>query len=175
MRTKGVFIILTSFLIAFFFVKQSELSTIAVNKKTAAQTEVSRSIERWNSMFNSLELSKDQWDTEFMEWDGIHDINSLMKGVDFGRYGFSVNSNNVLVNKIEPVIFQGADIGLSRVCISQGNGDITLNAKSHSAILDGIRSLSERRDVSFESVEINAEKNKPEAIVSGFCLYLRTI
>lgn len=145
--------------------------------KARAQEDSTEAIQRWKASYLALAGSQRQWQEQYPTSESVVDLYSLLQLADLQRYGLSFDRDAVALTRIEPVTGNGANLGLSRYCLSsQGtreSGALRVQADSYGALLTGLRQLAVQPQFYIGSVAINGEQDLPGAELGHFCLQLR--
>lgn len=103
---------------------------------------------------------------------------SLYAMIGISGYGLQVNTDNVIVSKVDPVIENGLHIGLTKIClVSVKGGDrgaLSVSARNYETLFDGINKLADRPDVYIGNISIKGGGATAEASLGEFCVLLRT-
>lgn len=145
-------------------------------EKISAQNQVTESVHRWTDSFNALNASIKRWDATFKKESSIQDLRGLIALANFDAAGLGVSVDGLSIASVEPVLRNGAPIGLTMMCLaSQGAGDVRsveVNAKDYKSLFEGIRSITGRSDISVSSINIRGDRKAPTAILGNFCVLL---
>lgn len=115
---------------------------------------------------------KREWDKAFRTAESARDIYTLVGYI--GESGIAPNPDKVTVERLERVTSNGLDIGLSRVCLTTvAETGLAFEGDSFSAILAGLRRVSQQPGIELGAVKLLENNGKANAVVSGFCLLLR--
>lgn len=144
--------------------------------KAQAQTEVTESVHRWRQNYMALGESVKRWEHDYRRQDSVPDLMSLFAVINMGDFGLIVNTDSMILNKIEPATQNGMPIGLTKVCLaSSGSGDasaLEVQAPNYQALFSGIKRLSQRDDIFIGTISIKGDKPVPVAELGEFCVLL---
>jgi len=145
--------------------------------KATAQDAVIESVQRWKQSYLALGDAVTRWSTSYRREDSVQDLVSLYSVVNLPQFGLQMNTDSLVLNKVEPEIKNGMAIGLTRICLaSAGSGDsaaLEVSAPNYQALFAGLKSLASRRDISISTITVRGAKNTPVAYLGDFCVLMR--
>lgn len=147
----------------------------ALEEVAVAQIAVTESVERWKQDYMALAESVTRWERSYRRDDSLQDLASLYASIGIAKYGLEVEADNLSTQKIEPVAYNGMQIGLTKVCLATaGAGEgLEVRAGSYQALLDGVKVLAARPDVHVGTIAVRGDKVGPAAMLGEFCMLLR--
>lgn len=141
--------------------------------KADTQNAVTDGVSRWKQNFAALGPSTNRWKQDYRTTDSMQDLMSLIKLVDFAKYGLIVSDDSIHLQKVEPVIFNNAPIGLTRICLGTSGDLMEVKATDYRTLFAGIKSLVQRSDISINSIIVKGDKPTPAADLDSFCVLTR--
>lgn len=145
-----------------------------MNAKATAQINVTESVNRWKNNYLALGESINRWNKDYRTQESVPDLMTLIKTVRLSEYGLNTNADKIILNKIDPIIQNGMQIGLTKVCLatSSNNSALEVQAPSYKALLQGIKKLVDRPDIFADAITIKGDKSTPIANLGEFCVLL---
>lgn len=149
----------------------------ALADKAAAQDAVTESVQRWKQSYLALGDAVKQWGASYRPEDSVQDLVSLYSVVNLEKYGLQMNTDSLVLNKVEPETRNGMAIGLTKICLaSAGSGDgaaLEVSAPNYQALFAGIKSLASRKDIYISTITVRGAKASPVANLGDFCVLMR--
>lgn len=140
--------------------------------KAIAQDNVTESIHRWKQNYMALGESVKRWGRDYHNQDSVPDLMTLIALLRLDEYGLIANTDNVIINKIEPLIQNGVQIGLTKVCLTSSNNAFEIQASSYQNLFNGVKQLAQRPDIYIDSISVKGDKFIPVAQLGDFCVLL---
>lgn len=167
------------FMVAFaaILVKQGLNSYQVLAEKALAQEAVTQSVQLWKQSYLALTGAVKQWSNDYHREDSVQDLISLYQVVDFAQYGLQVETDSLALNKVEPVLKEGMEIGLTKICltssVSGGSPSLEVKAPNYQALFSGLNALANRKDIFIATIEVEGAKPTPVARLGEFCVLMR--
>lgn len=145
-----------------------------MSEKALAQHNVTESVNRWKQNYLALGESIKRWEKDYRTQASVPDLMTLISIIRLNDYGLSTNTDRIILEKIEPVVQNGMQIGLTKVCLatSSNGANLEVQASSYKELFKGINQLVNRRDIFVDSIAIKGDKSKPVANLGEFCILL---
>jgi hypothetical protein len=156
---------------------QGNLAYVALANKAQAQEGVTESVQRWKQSYLALGDSVKKWGASYRREDSVQDLVSLFAVVNLEQYGLQVNTDSLLLNKVEPETRNGMAIGLTKICLASAGsaegGSLEVSAPNYQALFAGLKRLSSRKDIFISTITVRGAKLTPVANLGDFCVLMR--
>lgn len=145
-----------------------------MTEKAMAQHNVTESVNRWKQNYLALGESIKRWGKDYRTQESVPDLMTLISIIRLNDYGLTANTDRIILERINPVIQNGAPIGLAKVCLATSNniGSLEIQAPSYRELFKGIKELTNRADIFVDSISIKGDKPNPVANLGDFCVLL---
>ncbi|KKN80589.1 hypothetical protein LCGC14_0328080 [marine sediment metagenome] len=176
MLTKKMISLIVGISFASAFIASIPSAVNNINIIKDRQLSANQRLAEWKAAYQALQPVNAVWERTFTSADNTNDLVELYRGFDLERYGLMVNADTISQTGSEVIRVQGIDVGLQKLCIGNQGNFLTVKANNIGQLRQGLRSVSERKDISIGSVAIGFDKDsrKPFAEVNDFCLKVRT-
>lgn len=148
-----------------------------LSEKAATQGAVTESVQRWKQSYLALADAVKRWSAQYRREDSVQDLVSLYAVIDLPRYGLQVDTDALMLNKVEPEVRNGMAIGLTRICLtSAGSADaagLEVRAPNYQALFAGVKALAGRPDIAISTITVRGAKAQPTAYLGDFCVLMR--
>lgn len=156
---------------------QGNKANQALSEKADAQGAVTESVQRWKQSYLALGDAVKEWSTRYRREDSVQDLVSLYSVVNVEQYGLRMNTDSLMLNKVEPVTRNDMSLGLTKICLaSAGSSDgaaLEVTAPNYQALFAGIKSLAARKDIHISTITVRGSKATPVANLGDFCVLMR--
>ena len=143
--------------------------------KYREQTKVNREAVHNKDNWDRLQPVKGEWVTNFAQLgnEGQYSIDDLI--ANLGVRNLTVNSNEqgVVKPRFEDVVFNGSNVGLTKVCIDNSSSGFIFEHEDISILLRDIEKLESRLDITMQSLVLNANGKKNRVTITDLCMYMR--
>lgn len=158
-------------------------AALLFNAAQEARSDLSRLIDQQSRVndsliihinaFQALEAGAEGWADEFQHVNRAQDLLGLYELFDIERFGLSTALDDFRLVSSSPYQVKGVDIGMINVCFDSGNAVLSVAADSYSGLLNGISTMENSNDVSFDFVNILGGDAVPRAELGNVCIMLR--
>lgn len=146
-----------------------------LSEKAKQQRMVTESILRWKKSFLALSGTQDRWNRTFIQTSSALDIQTIKNMLDLNAYGLTLDNEAIGFKADQTDVFSNSiPLKLKKVCLVSTGSDLVLKGATYEQLLAGYVKLSHRRDIFIDNVSIVGDKQVPEAVISDFCIYLRS-
>lgn len=145
-----------------------------VGQKREDQERAFQTFDRFAKSYRALLPVKARWEKIFTPAAKVKDVYSIYRLIDPASVGLFSPPDSMAISKLQRVLSDGKDIGLTVVCPKTGGRDVfVVTAPSITDMLQGVQRLSERVDIQLN--DINLVSNTPGKVTAelGLCVLLR--
>lgn len=172
-RTAVLFTGISLSLMLSYFTKVAwdELSAIE-----ARQTAANERLSDWKSQYEPLIPVNDRWKKEFVSEGQAKDLLRLYKLANIEQHGLSADVDLVKQSLSIPVLVNGMEVGLTKLCLATEGSSLVVRAPSIKSLRLGLHQLSQRSDISLGSLSLSFddETGLGTASINPFCVLVRT-
>lgn len=148
-----------------------------LRQKAQQQSDATEVIRRWKQSYRALASSTGMWSKRYTDLGGYKDLLDLYRGLGLERYNLVSDPDALAITRLETVQYNGADLGLVRVCLASSgaasDAGFTVNAASYQDLLGGVTRLAQRPDVEIAGIGVKGADETPTASLTGFCVLVR--
>lgn len=148
-----------------------ELQNVATRQEKAVND-----IKLWQESYQALKPITLRMEKTFQPASNVQDISQLHDLLGIEKSGVITDPEKLIASKVDWVKQNGVDIGVIQVFVrTQGSSGLVIQASSFRKLLDGLKHLISREDLSIAGVSLITDKSNkmPTAVLDGFCVYLR--
>lgn len=177
LRKSGALLPMVALAFSAALVIQGSKAHRTLTQKSVVQDSVTESVQRWKQSYLALGDAVKEWGSRYRREDSVQDLVSLYSIVNVEQYGLQMNTDALLLNKVEAVTRNDMAIGLTRICLaSAGSGNssaLEVTAPNYQALFSGIKSLANRKDLQISTITVKGAKATPVAHLGDFCVLMR--
>lgn len=144
-----------------------------LTQKAADQRAETERVNRWKSSVQALGSTITEWQTTYRPASSVPDLYTLASYLGITESGLSADTDNITIAKDESIKSNGIELGLTKLCLANGNQGFVVKAFSYDALLDGINHLAHRKDIYLDNIAIVSDNGSPQANIGDLCVYVR--
>lgn len=145
---------------------------ILLGKADAQQTQT-QVLRDWIQSYKDLQGPQREWEREYIPVTEITQLLTLFRRLNLTEHGLRANVDRTVVTREEAVTYQGAALGLRRVCLASKGRALQIAADTYQDLFSGVAQIAERPDLEIGQIVVEGQKEAPRVKLEPFCVLLR--
>ena len=144
-----------------------------ISARAQAQSQYAETLHNQHTRYTSLASVQQRWKRTFPAADGVQDLYGVIQLLNMREYHVTTATQNIQITRIEPVVYHGVRLGVSRVCLqATGSKGLPIHADDYPTLIATAAALAQRPDLTYDGIEVE-NADVPTMTIKQPCLLLR--